>query len=60
MIKTLKKRMILLVLAGLLLASAGLVAAIHWMNWQSLTLQAGQVMDMLADNGGNIPADLLD
>ncbi len=47
--------MILVVLAGLLLASAGLVAAINWMNWNSLEQQADQVLDMLAENNGQRP-----
>ena len=55
MITRLKRRMILLVLAGLLLASAGLVAAINWMNWNSLQTQAEEVLDMLAENGGQRP-----
>ena len=55
MIRKLKIRMILLVLAGLLLASAGLVAFINWMNWNSLTRQANAVLDMLAENGGQRP-----
>ena len=55
MIRKLKRRMILLVLAGLLLASAGLVAAINWMNWSSLSRQAEAVLDMLAENNGQRP-----
>ena len=55
MIRRLKRRMILLVLAGLLLASAGLVTAINWMNWNRLQLQANSVLDMLAENGGQRP-----
>ena len=34
MIRRLQKRMILLVVCGLLLASAGLVFAVNWINWQ--------------------------
>lgn len=56
MIKRLEQRMVLLVLSGLLLASAGLVFAINWSNWQALNRQAGQVLDMLAENGGSRPA----
>ncbi len=56
MIRKLKVRMILLVLAGLLLASAGLVAAINWMNWNSLSTQASAILDILAENGGQRPA----
>ena len=52
MIKRLQKRMILLVLGGLLLASAGLVFAVNWINWQSIGTQAQGVLDMLADNNG--------
>lgn len=55
MIRKLKIRMILMVLVGLLLASAGLVAAINWMNWNSLSQQANAVLDMLAENGGQRP-----
>ena len=55
MIRRLRRRMILVVLAGLLLASAGLVAAINWMNWNSLEQQADQVLDMLAENNGQRP-----
>lgn len=56
MIRRLRRRVILVALAGLLLASAGLVAAINWMNWNSLEQQAGQVLDMLAENNGQRPA----
>ncbi|MBQ6961538.1 MAG: HAMP domain-containing histidine kinase [Clostridia bacterium] len=55
MIRKLRRRMVLVVLIGLLLASAGLVTAINWMNWNSLELQAGQVLDMLAENNGQRP-----
>ena len=55
MIRRLRRRMILVVLIGLLLASAGLVLAINWMNWNSLEEQAGQVLDMLAENNGQRP-----
>ena len=56
MIRRLRRRVILVALAGLLLASAGLVAAINWMNWNSLEQQAEQVLDMLAENNGQRPA----
>ena len=52
MIRRLKRRMILLVLCGLLLASAGLVFAINFINWKSLVSQASQVLDLLAESGG--------
>ncbi|MBQ7657280.1 MAG: hypothetical protein IJS41_12340 [Clostridia bacterium] len=55
MIRRLRRRMILLVLAGLLLASAGLVGAINWMNWNNLNTQASTVLHMLAENGGKRP-----
>ncbi len=55
MIRKLKIRIMLLVLAGLLLASAGVVAAINWMNWNSLNRQAVAVLDMLAQNNGQRP-----
>ena len=55
MIRRLRRRMILVVLTGLLLASAGLVTAINWMNWNSLETQAGQVLDRLAENNGQRP-----
>lgn len=56
MIARLKRRMILLVLVGLLLASAGVVTAINWMNWNSLETQANEVLDMLAENNGLRPS----
>ncbi len=52
MIRRLTRRMILLVLSGLLLASAGLVFAINFMNWQNLSRQASDVLDELAVSGG--------
>ena len=55
MIKRLQKRMILLVLGGLLLASAGLVFAVNWINWRSIVSQAGGVLNMLAENDGQRP-----
>ena len=55
MIRRLRRRMILVVLVGLLLASAGLVLAINWMNWNSLETQAVQVLERLAENGGQRP-----
>ena len=55
MIKRLKIRLILLVLSGLLLASAGLVAAINWINWQDLLQQANGVLTMLEATGGLRP-----
>ena len=58
MIRRLERRMVLLVLAGLLLASAGLVAAINIMNWQSLKQQAETVLNRLEENGGKRPAAL--
>lgn len=58
MIRKLKGRLILLVLAGLLLASAGVVIAINVMNWRALESQADAVLDMLAENGGRRPGSL--
>ena len=55
MIRKLRLRLTLLVLAGLLLASAGVVAAINAMNWRDLQAQATTVLDMLAENGGARP-----
>ncbi len=55
MIRRLRRRMILVVLVGLLLASTGVVLSINWMNWNSLEQQAGQVLDMLAENNGQRP-----
>ncbi len=55
MIRRLKKRMILLVLCGLLLASAGLVFAVNWINWRSIESQAEGILDMLAENNGQRP-----
>ena len=59
MIPRLRRRMILVVLVGLLLASAGLVLAINWMNWNSLEKQASQVLDMLAANNGQRPQGMV-
>ena len=58
MIKRLQRRMILLVLCGLLLASAGMVAAINWINWNSLETQAHGILDLLAENDGQRPLTL--
>ena len=55
MIRKLKARMILLVLCGLLLASAGLVFAVNFINWQSLVRQSEGVLDTLAENNGQRP-----
>ena len=55
MIRRLQRRLIALVLAGLLIASAGLVLAINVMNMRSLRAQAYAVLDMLAENGGQRP-----
>ena len=55
MIKKLRLRLILLVLSGLLLASAGVVFAINFTNWQNLITQANGILDMLADSGGQRP-----
>lgn len=55
MIKRLQKRMVLLVLCGLLLASAGLVFAVNWINWRSIQNQAEGILDMLAENNGQRP-----
>ena len=56
MIRRLQRRLILLVLSGLLLASAGLVTAINWMNLRSVEKQVNSVLDMLTENGGERPA----
>ena len=58
MIKRLQRRMILVVLCGLLLASAGMVAAINWINWNSLETQAHGILDLLAENDGQRPLTL--
>ena len=55
MIRTLKIRLTLVVLALLLLASAGLVAVINYRNLQSVENQAYGVLEMLAENGGQRP-----
>ena len=55
MIKTLKIRLILVVLCGLILASAGLVAVINLRNMHSVEAQARQTLQMLKDNGGQRP-----
>lgn len=57
MIRRLQKRMILLVLSGLLLASAGLVIAINWINWHSLVSQSQGILSMLAENEGFRPPE---
>ena len=54
MIRRLQKRMILLVVCGLLLASAGLVFAVNWINWRSIRSQAEGILDMLAENDGKM------
>ena len=59
MIKTLKIRLILVVLLALLLASAGLVLAISGMNMRSVEVQAQEVLSMLAENGGQRPQRLV-
>ena len=56
MIRTLRKRMILLTVIGLFLASAIMVAVIYGMNQRSLADQAEAVLAMLAENGGQRPA----
>ena len=55
MIKRLQVRLILLVLGGLLLASAGLVFAVNWMNWQSLISQSEGILDTLVESDGQRP-----
>ena len=56
MIRTLKIRLILVVLCGLILASAGLVAVINIRNMNSVEAQARETLQMLAENGGKRPA----
>ncbi|MBQ8087466.1 MAG: HAMP domain-containing histidine kinase [Clostridia bacterium] len=55
MIRRLRRRMIAIVLVGLLLVSAGLVLAINWMNLHDLNAQAREVLEQLAQNGGERP-----
>ena len=55
MIRRLERRMIALVLAGLLAVSAGLVAAINLMNRHIVIGQIEQVLDTLAENDGQRP-----
>ena len=55
MIRTLKIRLMALVVTGLLLASAVLVVAINGMNLRSVSAQAETVLAMLEENGGKRP-----
>lgn len=55
MIGRLTRRMVLVVLIGLLLASAGVVAAVNVINQRDLDRQVNAVLDMLVQNGGQRP-----
>ncbi|MBE5806864.1 MAG: HAMP domain-containing histidine kinase [Clostridiales bacterium] len=55
MIRALRRRMILTVLAGLLLASAGVVFCINALNQRDIRTQVEQVLSLLIENGGERP-----
>ncbi|MBQ6594557.1 MAG: HAMP domain-containing histidine kinase [Clostridia bacterium] len=52
MIGKLRRNLTALVLAGLLVISAGIVAAINWANWRSICRQAEASLLVLAEDGG--------
>ena len=57
MIRRLRRRMTLMVVAVLILVSAGIVLAIHLANEHSIAAQAEATLSMLAENSGSRPAD---
>ena len=57
MIGKLRRRMTLMVIAVLILVSAGIVLAIHLANEHSIAAQAEATLSMLAENSGSRPAD---
>ena len=57
MIRQLRRRMTLMVIAVLILVSAGIVLAIHLANERSIAVQAESTLSVLAENSGSRPAD---
>jgi len=56
MIKRLRRRMTLMVIAVLILISAGIVLAIHYANERSIAAQAESTLSVLAENSGSRPS----
>ena len=56
MIKRLRRRMTLMVIAVLILVSAGIVLAIHYANERSIAVQAESTLSVLAENSGSRPS----
>ena len=56
MIKRLRRRMTLMVIAVLVLVSAGIVLAIHYANERSIAAQAESTLSVLAENSGSRPS----
>ena len=52
MIRRLRRRMTLLVLLAVLLVTAGIVAAISFVNYSEIDRQAGKTLAALVENGG--------
>ena len=57
MIRRLRRRMTLMVVAVLILVSAGIVLAIHLANERSIAAQADATLSVLAENSGSRPSD---
>ena len=55
MINKLRRKMMLLVVAVLVLVSTGIVVSINVANWNQLETQAESVRDILAENNGLRP-----
>ena len=55
MIARLRRRMTLLVLAGLLIIISGVVFSINYMNWRNITSQAAAALESLVQNRGFRP-----
>ena len=55
MIKRLKRRMLLLVISVLVLVSGGIVFAINYMNWRSISADAQETLEILSLNSGKRP-----
>jgi len=55
MINKLRRKMMLLVVAVLVLVSTGIVVSINVANWNQLETQAESVLDILAENNGLRP-----
>ena len=56
MIKRLRRRMTLMVIAVLILVSAGIVLAIHYADQRSIATQAESTLSVLAENSGARPS----